>query len=298
MKVIDILYLGGSGFFFRSGGTGLLFDACGRGTDARIVPEKESIDALDSLYVFVTHHHAGHFSPEIYELCGEKAHFILSNDLPEQYAGEHMSPGDQFEFPDLKIQAFRSTDEGVSYLVEWDGVTLFHAGDLNLWHWRDISTIVEIEQAERDFEDCIREIPRDVIDIACFPVDPRQGSMYDAGAGSFVMTVRPHLLLPMHFQGRADAARHFAIHNETNHTRIEVLERAGDSMSLTFGSPDDEPEEPQEPESPDNPVDPVNSVDPSDSSVGADENPEDAEDISSNSLPAEQLPEDAEAPFT
>ena len=44
-----------------------------------------------------------------------------------------------------------STDEGVSFCVDFAGVTLFHAGDLNLWHWRDESSVTEIESAQRAF---------------------------------------------------------------------------------------------------------------------------------------------------
>lgn len=52
----------------------------------------------------------------------------------------------------MKVKAFDSTDEGLSYLVEMDGIRIFHAGDLNNWHWREESTPREIEEAERDFQ--------------------------------------------------------------------------------------------------------------------------------------------------
>ena len=31
--------------------------------------------------------------------------------------------------------ALKSTDEGVAFLVEVNGVVIYHAGDLNWWHW-------------------------------------------------------------------------------------------------------------------------------------------------------------------
>ena len=37
----------------------------------------------------------------------------------------------------VKIKAFGSTDIGISFLVSVDGVDIFHAGDLNWWHWWD-----------------------------------------------------------------------------------------------------------------------------------------------------------------
>ncbi|MFR5788397.1 MAG: hypothetical protein ACLUHE_15690 [Christensenellales bacterium] len=35
--------------------------------------------------------------------------------------------------------------------------------------------------------------------------------MYDAGAGYFIMTVKPKFFIPMHFQGRPDVALRFAV---------------------------------------------------------------------------------------
>ena len=145
-----------------------------------------------------------------------------------------MNPGDEQGFGRVQVNAFGSTDEGVSFLVEYEGVKLFHAGDLNLWHWRDESSITEIEKAERAFYDCVAPIPQEKIDLAFFPVDPRQGSMYDAGAGYFVMTVKPKIMIPMHFQGRGDVAMRFALMGETKHTKVVALEHPGDSIELSI----------------------------------------------------------------
>ena len=136
------------------------------------------------------------------------------------------------------MNAYGSTDEGVSFYVDFAGITLFHAGDLNLWHWRDESSVTEIESAERAFYDCVAPIPKQKIDVAFFPVDPRQGSMYDAGAGYFIMTVKPRFFIPMHFQGRPDVALRFAVTGETPQTRIVALEQPGDHIDLHL--PEDE----------------------------------------------------------
>ena len=128
---------------------------------------------------------------------------------------------------------------GSGFLVEYAGVTIFHAGDLNLWHWRDESSIAQIEAAEHAFYDCVAPIPKEGIDLAFFPVDPRQGSMYDAGAGYFVMTVKPRIMIPMHFQGRGDVAMRFALTGESKHTKIVALETPGDSIDLSIPDTDE-----------------------------------------------------------
>lgn len=77
------------------------------------------------------------------------------------------------------MKAYQSTDLGVAFLVEAYGLRIFHAGDLNLWHWRQESTIREIEAAEKDFYDALEPLKNERIDVAMFPVDPRQGLMYE-----------------------------------------------------------------------------------------------------------------------
>ena len=239
MKDMSVQYLGGSGYLVTIGNTGFLFDASEHGADRRILPEKEELSAFDKLYVFISHHHSDHFSKTVYDLCGENAVYIVGFDVPQPHRGVRMKPGEKQGFGNVQVKVFGSTDEGVSFLIEYQGVTLFHAGDLNLWHWRDESPITEIEKAERAFYDCVEPIPKEKIDLAFFPVDPRQGSMYDAGAGYFVMTVKPKIMIPMHFQGRGDVAMRFALTGETKHTKIVALEQPGDTIDLSIPDADE-----------------------------------------------------------
>lgn len=239
VKDIAIEYLGGSGFLVAIGETGLLFDASEHGADKRILPEKETLAKFKKLYVFVSHRHDDHFSETIYDLCGDDAVYIVGFDVPQPHRGVRMNPGEERGFGAVNVHACGSTDEGVSFFVEYAGITLFHAGDLNFWHWRDESSINEIKIAEKAFYDCIEQIPRKNIDVAFFPVDPRQGSMYDAGAGYFVMTVKPKIMIPMHFQGRGDVAMRFSVMNETKMTKVVPLEEPGDHIDLSIPDTDE-----------------------------------------------------------
>ena len=239
MKDIAVDYLGGSGFLVAVGETGFLFDASEHGPDRRMLPEKDALAAFKKLYVFISHHHSDHFSETVYDLCGEEAVYIVGFDVPQPHRGVRMNPGEERGFGAVEVKAFGSTDEGVSFLVTYAGVSIFHAGDLNLWHWRDESSIADIEAAERAFYDCVEPIPREEIDLAFFPVDPRQGSMYDAGAGYFVMTVKPKIMIPMHFQGRGDVAMRFSVMNETKMTKVVPLEEPGDHIDLSIPDTDE-----------------------------------------------------------
>ena len=76
----------------------------------------------------------------------------------------------------------------------------------------------------------MKPLEKEKIDVAFFPVDPRQGSLYDAGALYFLMSVKPRLMIPMHFQGRADVATDFARKNRSRRTNIVALTRRGESI--------------------------------------------------------------------
>ena len=239
MKDISIDYLGGSGFLVVMGETAMLFDASEHGEDERILPSREDLEGFKRLYVFVSHRHEDHFSEKIYEICPENAVYIVGFDLPQPHRGVRMNPGECQGFGPIEVKAFGSTDEGVSFLVRYAGITIFHAGDLNLWHWRDENTISEIEAAEKLFYECVEPIPSSEIDVAFFPVDPRQGSMHDAGAGYFIMTIKPKIFIPMHFQGRPDVALRFAATGETPYTRVAAMQQAGDHLDLHIPDSDE-----------------------------------------------------------
>ena len=119
-------------------------------------------------------------------------------------------------------------------MVDIQGVHVFHAGDLNFWHWREESTVKEIEEADDAFRQAVEPIAREKIDLAFFPVDARQGLMYDAGANYFIMCVKPRLLIPMHFWGRAEIAMEFARRSRCRQTEVMALTRYGEQISLDF----------------------------------------------------------------
>ena len=145
-----------------------------------------------------------------------------------------MQPGKTLSVGGAEIRVFGSTDKGVSFYVLVNGIRVFHAGDLNLWHWREDSTLREIAQAEKDFYAAMAPIERLPMDIAMFPVDPRMGGMYEAGANYFVMSVKPRLFIPMHWQGRPEVAMAFARKGRTKYTETLALTRVRERAELSF----------------------------------------------------------------
>ncbi len=233
---LQITYLKHSGFAVRTRDTMLVFDDAQGAPDEGATLEsgrvtRALIQQHQRTIFFASHAHGDHFNEAMYRFSDAGiVHYVLGDDIPETFSGYRMQKGDRQSLGGVEIEAFGSTDEGVSFLCNVDGWTIFHAGDLNLWHWRQESTIKEIEQAEKDFEEAVAPLYGREIDFAFFPLDPRMGEMYDAGALHFAMHVKPLVMIPMHFWGRSDAALDFARRNRTKHVEIIAMTKPGETI--------------------------------------------------------------------
>lgn len=226
-----------SGFSVACEDTVLIFDYW-RGEEEELPEEvcltAEKLSAYAHIYVFVSHDHPDHLDPVIYswkDLPGIQ--YIVASDMPVGTRGRRMSPGDVIRFSDeVEVQAFDSTDLGVSYLVNFRGLQVFHAGDLNFWHWRDESTMKEIEEADEEFRKALAPIAGHPVDLAFFPLDPRQGSMFEAGCNFFILSIKPRVLIPMHYFRRAEVAMEYARTASCRSTEVIALPGYGDLLGL------------------------------------------------------------------
>lgn len=239
-KFLKLTYYHNSGFSVQVGGTLLIFDYW-EGENQSLSPanriSETFLQAFEQIFVFVSHAHPDHFDPVIYQWYkhGLPVSYIVSHDMPVGTRGSRLSPLQEKQLTqDIKVKAFGSTDLGVSYLVTVYGMTIFHAGDLNLWHWRAESTLKEIEEAENAFYEAMEPLRHEKIDVAMFPVDPRQGYMYDAGANHFIMSEKPRVFIPMHWQDRPEVAIEYARRTRNPQTEVVALTKAGTIANLTF----------------------------------------------------------------
>ena len=126
-----VQFLSQSGFCVEFPGRTLVFDPdTPQAVPARALSQKQ-VD------VFVSHSHADHFSPGIF--AWQKAHpqvrYLLSDDIPPQKGAKRIGPRQRITFDGIEVSTLRSTDLGVAFLLQLPGCTLYHAGDLNFWHW-------------------------------------------------------------------------------------------------------------------------------------------------------------------
>lgn len=239
-KQLKIIYHYHSGFSVQVGGTLLVFDYW-EGEDRSLSQvgriNQKFLSAFEKIYVFISHAHQDHLDPIVYmwENEGLPVSYIVSSDMPVGTRGKRIAPGQQKQLSDqVSVKAFQSTDLGVAFLVEAYGLHIFHAGDLNLWHWRQESSLREIEAAEQAFYEAVEPISQEHIDVAMFPVDPRQGLMYDAGANHFILSYKPRVFIPMHWQERSEVAIDFARRARNANTEVLALTRPGVVANLTF----------------------------------------------------------------
>ena len=160
--MMHVTFLDHSGFLVELPGLTLLFDWW-QG-DLPPLPS-------DPLLVFASHRHPDHFNPRIFALddgqrdvrflLGKGIHLTDRNrkkwGLSEKAAadcrvlsgGESASP-----LPGVTVEALPSTDEGVAFLVTAEGRTVFHAGDLNWWHWEGEDPVWNRSGAGRSIWPC------------------------------------------------------------------------------------------------------------------------------------------------
>ncbi|MCF0123872.1 MAG: MBL fold metallo-hydrolase [Ruminiclostridium sp.] len=178
----------------------LLFDWYGG-----VLPE---LDRTKPLYVLNSHHHGDHYSPEIFSLGVENTWYILGNCIrlsakrkaAMRIDDEHvlrLGGGKELTLGDLRITTLHSTDAGVAFLIETEGKTIYHAGDLHWWHWEGEPAQWNRDM-ERDFKREIGKLEGRTIDLAFLVLDPRQEGDYWLGFDWTMRHTDIRAAFPMH----------------------------------------------------------------------------------------------------
>jgi len=209
-----IAYLYHSGFALQFEKISVVIDYYSPGTSQPGLVDVLT-DSSRKLYVLSSHGHADHFDTQI--LGFERTHgdtaYVLSRDIAAVIGTTpanvvYIGDGESYDDGDIKIQAFGSTDEGVSFLIHADGKSVFHAGDLNNWHWNEEATPEESALYEANYLAELEKIAACAtsVDVAMFPVDPRLGKDFSRGAEQFVAKIKTAHFIPMHFGARYGTA--------------------------------------------------------------------------------------------
>lgn len=160
-------------------------------------------------YVLSSHFHADHFNQDVlsWKEIRPDIIYVFSKDIWRRRRAVRetdavwLKKGEVYEDDRVCIRAFGSTDSGVSFLLEVDGKKIFHAGDLNNWHWMDECEESEWKGYEKNYFhelDFIKQYTTQM-DLVMFPVDPRLGKEYMRGPRQFIEKIKTSVFVPMHF---------------------------------------------------------------------------------------------------
>lgn len=185
-----------------------LFDYIGGNIDKAIKSDKK-------IYVMVSHIHDDHFSKIIFDIATkhDNVTYVLSYDvvkkikknailskMTEQLNIIRVQAHEKYKIDDIVVETLKSTDEGVAFIVSEKDGTIYHAGDLNWWHW-DGEPKSWNRNMEVNFKREIDSMKGRKIDIAFVPLDPRQEEAYYMGMDYFIKNVGANEIYPMHFWG-------------------------------------------------------------------------------------------------
>lgn len=196
----------------------------------------------EDLYVLCTHSHADHYNAQIFEWGATKKNikYILSKEVAEV----HTIPQDDrivlldilqtYQDDNLRVITFGSTDVGGSFGLDIGDNKIFHAGDLNNWHWNEEVSKIEAAGYENSYL-CELELVAEhtnQINLVMFPIDPRLGKDYMRGAEQFVNRVAVDYLLPMHFGEHYDKANEFERYARLQNCEYLAVTKKGQTFKL------------------------------------------------------------------
>ena len=110
--------------------------------------------------------------------------------------------------PGVRVETLTSTDEGVAFLVTAEERTVFHAGDLNWWHWEGEDADWNREMALH-FREFTAPLRGRRLDLAFLPLDPRLGEAGFWGPKAFLDLADIGCVVPMHQWGQGSFTERF-----------------------------------------------------------------------------------------
>ncbi|WP_299231338.1 MBL fold metallo-hydrolase [uncultured Bacteroides sp.] len=216
---MELIYLHHSGFVILTNNAAIVIDYFEDSLSENTGILHDKVLQRDcKIYVLSSHFHSDHFNKQILEWknTNDNITYILSNDIHRKRRivkdmAIWLKKGEEYNDNIIKVKAYGSTDVGISFLIETEGKTIFHAGDLNNWHWMDESPEIEWRRDEKRFLKEVETISKDYrnIDLVLFPIDPRLGHEYMRGGKQFIDLIKTSVFIPMHFWNDFTSANRF-----------------------------------------------------------------------------------------
>ena len=200
---MEVTYLYHSGFAADTGKHFIIFDywkntPAGGGLKDGVIDPKEIKDR--DVIVLSSHRHKDHFNKVILDWPAviPRCRIILSDDIKKTNGAITIGPDSELIQPDFALRTLRSNDEGVAFALNIDGLSIYHAGDLNWWHWEGEPGSWN-DDIKQSYKKEVDRLKKETFDIAFIPVDPRLNEQYAWGMDYFMRTVNTRFAVPVHF---------------------------------------------------------------------------------------------------
>lgn len=253
---MTVTFLAHSGFLIEWDKFYTLFDFY-KGELPALSPEKP-------LLIFASHNHEDHFDPRIFTevfTLHPNVHYYLSRDIrlterrrsalkitDEMYSSVTVLRPDEVLVTEaagerMTIRTVKSTDVGCAFLLSCEGKLVFHAGDLNWWHWtsegkaycnnmaacfkRSIEKLRFAVESEASDNGCAPALA-----VAMFPLDPRLEDGFGMGLTHLLKTVTVKTAFPMHMWGDFSWIDRYCAEQPQYAERIVHIQRDGEQFAL------------------------------------------------------------------
>lgn len=225
--------------------------------------ELPRLEQTKPLLVFSSHGHEDHFDPRIFSLLDAypDTAYYLSHDIrlterrraklgvsDAAFARVTSLRADSVFATEaagepLTIRTIKSTDVGCAFLLSAEGKLVYHAGDLNWWHWESEGRAYcnnmaanyrrAIETLAKDVRDEAADCGIEpIVDAAMVPLDPRLENAYGLGVEYLMKHVTVKKLFPMHLWEKFDWIERYRAEHPAEADRIVSIAREGERFKV------------------------------------------------------------------
>ena len=151
------------------------------------------------IMMFNSHTHFDHYNRELNEKLSNNDNIftIVGGPIKSLKNTTYLLPGDSINIKDIQIYASTSTDMGVCYLLEVDGIIIYYAGDNIDWGDGEITTANYLMSMSALYD----ALNDNTINIGFVPVCNYSEQMYDSITDSAIYICRElgiEKVYPMH----------------------------------------------------------------------------------------------------
>lgn len=253
--MIKVTYLDHCGFEIVLDRHVLIFDFIPKGSPGAGFISHAVLSPFDrgkNVVFFSSCRNPDHFSPEIFKYIHTLPHvrYVFSSDikigdeLKNQYhlfeydmrKIKKMHPRTDLELGEIKIKSLRSTGSGVSYVVDCEGLRLYHAGNMNIWNLGDTEDLM-YQTEKSSYRRELKIIKGTHVDLAFVVLDGRLGRTSFDGIKYYLMNITTDLIFPMHLFGKYDLVRELKRDPEIVNLRDRIIDI--DRPDIVFDIPDE-----------------------------------------------------------